>query len=87
MMWRQWLSDTQDWCVSRQLWWGHRIPAFALPLSACPPDVVDELHTGGVHGRVSTCDGQLWIVAADKAAAQAELRKVWMMQPVLNGAV
>ena len=22
-----WLTDIQDWCVSRQLWWGHRIPA------------------------------------------------------------
>ncbi len=25
---RQWLSDIQDWCISRQLWWGHRIPAW-----------------------------------------------------------
>jgi valyl-tRNA synthetase len=23
-----WLSNIQDWCISRQLWWGHRIPAF-----------------------------------------------------------
>jgi valyl-tRNA synthetase len=23
-----WLRDIQDWCVSRQLWWGHRIPAY-----------------------------------------------------------
>ena len=23
-----WLTDIQDWCVSRQLWWGHRIPAW-----------------------------------------------------------
>ncbi len=23
-----WMTDTQDWCVSRQLWWGHRIPAW-----------------------------------------------------------
>lgn len=23
-----WLSDVQDWCISRQLWWGHRIPAW-----------------------------------------------------------
>jgi valyl-tRNA synthetase len=25
---RQWLENIQDWCVSRQLWWGHRIPAW-----------------------------------------------------------
>lgn len=24
----QWLEDIQDWCISRQLWWGHRIPAW-----------------------------------------------------------
>jgi valyl-tRNA synthetase len=24
----QWLENIQDWCVSRQLWWGHRIPAW-----------------------------------------------------------
>lgn len=24
----QWLHNIQDWCISRQLWWGHRIPAF-----------------------------------------------------------
>lgn len=23
-----WLSDIHDWCISRQLWWGHRIPAY-----------------------------------------------------------
>ncbi|MCV3754023.1 valine--tRNA ligase [Ureaplasma zalophigenitalium] len=24
----QWLENTQDWCISRQLWWGHRIPVY-----------------------------------------------------------
>ncbi|MBI1174788.1 MAG: valine--tRNA ligase, partial [Sideroxydans sp.] len=24
----QWLTNIQDWCISRQLWWGHRIPAW-----------------------------------------------------------
>jgi valyl-tRNA synthetase len=24
----QWLGNIQDWCISRQLWWGHRIPAW-----------------------------------------------------------
>ena len=26
-----WLDNIQDWCISRQLWWGHRIPAYFLP--------------------------------------------------------
>ena len=28
---RQWLENIDDWCISRQLWWGHRIPAYYLP--------------------------------------------------------
>jgi hypothetical protein len=28
--WNRWLGDIQDWCVSRQLWWGHRIPAYVV---------------------------------------------------------
>ena len=42
-----WMENTRDWCISRQLWWGHRIPAYycdacgtvhvsAQPLTACP---------------------------------------------------
>jgi valyl-tRNA synthetase len=26
--WTRWLDNCQDWCVSRQLWWGHRVPAY-----------------------------------------------------------
>lgn len=42
-----WMENTRDWCISRQLWWGHRIPAYycddcgeisvsATPLTVCP---------------------------------------------------
>lgn len=30
-IYRNWLENIKDWCVSRQLWWGHRIPAYYLP--------------------------------------------------------
>jgi len=30
-MYRVWMENVRDWCISRQLWWGQRIPAFYLP--------------------------------------------------------
>ena len=30
-MYRHWMENVTDWCISRQLWWGHRIPAWYLP--------------------------------------------------------
>ncbi len=34
---RNWLENIQDWCISRQLWWGHRIPAYFIsPLPTSP---------------------------------------------------
>jgi len=34
-----WMENTQDWCISRQLWWGHRIPAYYC--DSCGHTVVD----------------------------------------------
>lgn len=30
-LYRHWMENVKDWCISRQLWWGHRIPAWYLP--------------------------------------------------------
>ena len=35
-----WMENTQDWCISRQLWWGHRIPAYYC--ADCGETVVSE---------------------------------------------
>ena len=34
---RNWLENIQDWCISRQLWWGHRIPAWFITISNPSP--------------------------------------------------
>ena len=28
--WENWLTNDVDWCLSRQLWWGHRVPAWKV---------------------------------------------------------
>ena len=33
---RNWLANIKDWCISRQLWWGHRIPAWYVAPSSSP---------------------------------------------------
>ena len=38
-----WLENIRDWCISRQLWWGHRIPVWYCPNCPDPVASVDEL--------------------------------------------
>ena len=37
--WYQWMENSRDWCISRQLWWGHRIPAYFVTVNdpSVPP--------------------------------------------------
>ena len=32
--WYYWMNGMRDWCISRQLWWGHRIPAYLVSFKA-----------------------------------------------------
>uniref|UniRef100_A0A8C7PQR9 valine--tRNA ligase n=1 Tax=Oncorhynchus mykiss TaxID=8022 RepID=A0A8C7PQR9_ONCMY len=60
--WFNWLDNIRDWCISRQLWWGHRIPAYFVT-------VTDPSVTPG-----EDMDGHYWVSgrteeeARDKAA-------------------
>jgi valyl-tRNA synthetase len=39
--WFHWLENPQDWCISRQLWWGHRIPAYLVRIEGESIDEAD----------------------------------------------
>lgn len=60
--WKRWLENIRDWCISRQLWWGHRIPAWYVTLE---DDGLKELGAYNDH----------WIVAKDESEARKEASK------------
>jgi len=39
--WYRWLEGIQDWCISRQLWWGHRCPAYFVDIDSREQDPND----------------------------------------------
>ncbi|EIN04124.1 hypothetical protein PUNSTDRAFT_122965 [Punctularia strigosozonata HHB-11173 SS5] len=39
--WYRWLEGIQDWCISRQLWWGHRVPAYLVKVKGEKTDNAD----------------------------------------------
>ena len=61
---KNWLENIQDWCISRQLWWGHRIPAYYFSAKLCNTQPKAEEITE---------NGELFVVAenAEKALALA----------------
>ncbi|MBR4275426.1 MAG: valine--tRNA ligase [Prevotella sp.] len=50
---KNWLENIQDWCISRQLWWGHRIPAYFIAPLQLPPSGGESL---GGNGNVNEND-------------------------------
>jgi len=55
-IWYHWLENIQDWCISRQLWWGHRIPAYFITVEG--------------RSRLNDGDDQAWVVAENENDAK-----------------
>jgi valyl-tRNA synthetase len=60
-VWFEFLEEPVDWCVSRQLWWGHRIPAYRVVL----PDQDEAESVDSKHSSAST-----WIAARSEEEAR-----------------
>ena len=63
--WFQWLENIRPWCISRQLWWGHRIPAWFAFYAGEDRGLVD---------MNSEANKPRWIVARDEAEALAKAK-------------
>jgi valyl-tRNA synthetase len=55
-----WMENIQDWCLSRQLWWGHRAPAYFVDIEG---------------GKGDSSDGDLWVCAQTEEAAWEKAKK------------
>ncbi|KAL0238924.1 hypothetical protein PCE1_004615 [Barthelona sp. PCE] len=62
--WFRWLENIKDWCISRQLWWGHRIPAYYIHTTDASGNIIGE-DVPGTH----TEDGDRWVVARTEEEA------------------
>eukprot|EP00080_Pristionchus_pacificus_P004401 PDM64421.1 vars-2 [Pristionchus pacificus] len=56
--WNRWLENSRDWCISRQLWWGHRIPAYFITVN-----------DGGKTPKGDHADNKYWVSAHTEADA------------------
>ncbi|KAL2918652.1 valine--tRNA ligase [Polyrhizophydium stewartii] len=65
--WFRWLENIQDWCISRQLWWGHRVPAYYVEIAGDENDRSDS--SRWVSGR------------SDEEARQKALKKFASVDP------
>ncbi|XP_061475249.1 valine--tRNA ligase [Rhineura floridana] len=67
--WFNWLDNIRDWCISRQLWWGHRIPAYFVTV-----------HDPSVPPGEDT-DGRYWISGRSEQEVKEKAAKVFKVSP------
>jgi valyl-tRNA synthetase len=59
-----WLSAIQDWCVSRQIWWGHRIPVWYF-VSLNPQNIVEKVEQ--LHSAGFSSENCRWVVVGENS--------------------
>ncbi|XGW35654.1 hypothetical protein V3C99_019115, partial [Haemonchus contortus] len=67
--WNRWLQGSRDWCISRQLWWGHRIPAYFVTV------------TDGKTPAGDPCDDRYWVSAHSEELARKKAAKKFNVDP------
>ncbi|KAI9098772.1 tRNA synthetases class I-domain-containing protein [Phlyctochytrium arcticum] len=67
--WYRWMENIQDWCISRQLWWGHRVPAYFVNIDGQENDRID---------------GQYWVSGRNLEEAREKAIKRFPSVPIEN---
>eukprot|EP00195_Chlamydomonas_chlamydogama_P009622 CAMPEP_0202896952 /NCGR_PEP_ID=MMETSP1392-20130828/5840_1 /ASSEMBLY_ACC=CAM_ASM_000868 /TAXON_ID=225041 /ORGANISM="Chlamydomonas chlamydogama, Strain SAG 11-48b" /LENGTH=1288 /DNA_ID=CAMNT_0049582479 /DNA_START=84 /DNA_END=3950 /DNA_ORIENTATION=- len=73
-VWFRWLENIRDWCISRQLWWGHRIPAYYVVLE-------DEGAGQGGNPGMPSEDMSRWVVGRSEEEARARAAEKYPGRP------
>jgi len=69
-VWNHFLAQQRDWCISRQLWWGHRIPAYRVSSTAAAASMAATTTT-------SAQEEELWVAAkTEEEAREKAARRV-----------
>uniref|UniRef100_A0A3B3T846 Valine--tRNA ligase n=1 Tax=Paramormyrops kingsleyae TaxID=1676925 RepID=A0A3B3T846_9TELE len=67
--WFNWMDNIRDWCISRQLWWGHRIPAYFITVNDPSVQLGEDM------------DGRYWVSGRTEDEAKAKAAKRFGVPP------
>ena len=77
-----WLANIKDWCISRQLWWGHRIPVWHKRVSLTDASCSDELLSWGLDSYIEgNWKDELTVVRIHKAVTGEEVELALPLEP------
>ena len=77
---RHWMENIKDWCISRQLWWGHRIPVWYIETPSNSPEGGEQFPSfGGVRG------GSFVVAATEEEARELAIKKFPSLGGVRGG--
>jgi valyl-tRNA synthetase len=69
------MENMQDWCISRQLWWGHRCPAYFVTFEGETADVTSSRLERNLMLTLQSAENDNWIAARSAEEAEVEAKK------------